>query len=41
MQDDLTEHLGTFDSRYTMRHTRTYSHVIEHVWEAVTTASAP
>jgi uncharacterized protein YndB with AHSA1/START domain len=30
--------LGTFDSRYAMRHVRTYPHPIDLVWEAVTTA---
>lgn len=30
--------LATFDSRYAMRHVRTYPHPIELVWEAVTTA---
>ena len=30
--------LGSFDSRFAMRHVRTYPHPIELVWEAVTTA---
>ena len=30
--------LGRFDSRYAMRHVRTYLHPIDRVWEAVTTA---
>ena len=30
--------LGTWDSRYAMRHVRTYPHPIDLVWEAVTTA---
>ncbi|HZN14144.1 MAG TPA: SRPBCC domain-containing protein [Acidimicrobiales bacterium] len=30
--------LGAFDSRYAMRHERTYPHPIDLVWEAVTTA---
>ena len=37
IQDHET-HLGTFDGRYTMRHTRIYNHQIEHVWEAITTS---
>ena len=33
----MTE-LGTWDSRYVMRHQRTYPHPVDLVWEAVTTA---
>src|ERR1043165_2573335 len=30
--------LGAWDSRYVMRHVRTYPHPVDLVWEAVTTA---
>ena len=30
--------LGTFDGRYTMRHSRIYDHEIDHVWAAITTS---
>lgn len=37
MTDDFITNLATFDDRWTMRHTRTYPHPIERVWEAITT----
>ena len=37
MSDAFITDLATFDDRWTMRHTRTYPHPIERVWEAITT----
>jgi uncharacterized protein YndB with AHSA1/START domain len=37
MTTTFETNLATFDDRWTMRHTRVYSHPIERVWEAVTT----
>jgi uncharacterized protein YndB with AHSA1/START domain len=34
--DTFETNLATFDDRWTMRHTRTYPHPIERVWEAIT-----
>jgi uncharacterized protein YndB with AHSA1/START domain len=34
--DAFITDLATFDDRWTMRHTRTYPHPIERVWEAIT-----